>query len=290
MKGLILMIVTGMLLLSGLAVCHGEEMDFSVPEGFDVKRDDVTYGKVEFKTYYSNTCGQNRKCFIVLPPNYQPEKAYPVVYLLHGIGGSETEWMGGRPDAVLGNLVACGEAKEMIAVLPNIKAYPAGTYPSGNIYSAESIAAFDNFINDLRDDLMPFIKETYNILEGPENTAVCGLSMGGREALYIGLSMPETFGYIGAFTPAPGILAYTGFTAEAGMFTAENFKVQEGYNTFIMINAGTTDGVVGTWPKTYSDTLTKNGTEHIFYETAGGHDFTVWKNGLYNFAKMIFQD
>lgn len=290
MKEIVLLIMAGIFLLSGICACHGEEMDFSTPEGFDTRRDDVTYGKVESKTYYSNTCGQNRKCFVILPPNYQPDKAYPVIYLLHGIGGNEGEWMGGKPDVVLGNLVASGEAKEMIAVLPNIKAYPAGTRPASNMYSPEAFAAFDNFINDLRDDLMPFIKENYNILEGPQNTAVAGLSMGGREALYIGISMPETFGYIGALTPAPGVLGYNGFTAEGGLFAAADFKVKEGYDTFIMINAGLSDGVVGDFPKTYSETLTQNGTEHIFYETEGGHDFTVWKNGLYNFAKLIFQD
>ncbi len=271
-------------MLMPMALAAAEE--FSVPAGFDQRRDDVTYGKLEFKTYYSTACGRERKCFVYLPPNYDPDREYPLLFLLHGIGGNESEWTGGKPDVVLGNMAASGEAVEMIVVTPNVKAFPAGASSSVNMYSPEAFAAFDFFINDLRDDLLPFIKANYKIKEGRENMAVAGLSMGGREALYIGLSMPETFGYVGAFCPAPGVLPYY---AETGLFATDAFKVDENYPTFIMINAGQSDGVVGEWPKTYSDTLTKNGTDHVFYVTAGGHDFNVWKHGLYNFAKNIFQ-
>ena len=270
-------------MLMPMALAAAEE--FSVPAGFDQRREDVTYGKLEFKTYYSTACGRERKCFVYLPPNYDPDREYPLLFLLHGIGGNESEWTGGKPDVVLGNMVSSGEAVEMIVVTPNVKAFPAGASSSVNMYSPEAFAAFDFFINDLRDDLLPFIKANYKIKEGRENMAVAGLSMGGREALYIGLSMPETFGYVGAFCPAPGVLPYY---AETGLFATDAFKADENYPTFIMINAGQSDGVVGEWPKTYSDTLTKNGTDHVFYVTAGGHDFNVWKHGLYNFAKNIF--
>lgn len=252
---------------------------------YDKKQEGVAYYKLEAKSYFSKTCGKIRDVLVYLPPEYNPDAAYPVLYLLHGIGGNHLEWTGGVPDVILGNLLAAGEAKEMIVVTPNIKAFPAGTPSSGNMYSPETFAAFDNFINDLRDDLMPFIKENYSVLEGREYTAVAGLSMGGREALYIGLSMQDTFGYVGAFAPAPGVLPYF---AEGGLFTEESFRLEEQYETFVMIVAGTTDTTVGEWPKTYSDTLTKNGSAHVFYETQGGHNFFVWKNGLYNFARNIF--
>ena len=97
--------------------------------------------------------------------------------------------------------------------------------------------------------------------------------------------MPDVFGYVGAFCPAPGVLPYD---VEAGLFTTDNFKLPEGYESLIMIVAGSNDTVVGKWPETYHQTLTNNGTEHIYYVTGGGHDFTVWKHGLYNFAKRIF--
>ncbi len=269
--------------------CLAEENDFRPPQDYDQKQEDVAYGKLESKEYFSKSCGKFRKCFVYLPANYDPEKAYPLLFLLHGIGGNESEWTGGRPEVILGNLAAAGEAVEMIAVTPNVKAYPAGTSSTGGMYSAEAIAAFDYFINDLRDDLLPFIKENYKILEGKENMAVAGFSMGGREALYIGLSMPETFGYIGAFAPAPGLLPYTGFTEEKGLFTEDTLKAAEGSNPFILINTGDRDQTVGEWPRIYADTLTKNGTENVFYVTQGDHNFFVWKNGLYHFAKHLFK-
>ncbi|MBR6525500.1 MAG: esterase family protein [Clostridia bacterium] len=264
-----------------------EENPYATPSGFDIKQQDTVYGKTVYHTYQSTTTGSERKCYVILPPNYDAEKAYPVLYLFHGIGGDHGEWMGGKPDVVVGNLIAAGEAKEMIIVTPNIKAFPAGTINSGGMYSADAIAAFDNFINDFRDDLMPFLATQYNLAPGRENTAVAGLSMGGREALYIGLTMQDEIGYIGAFCPAPGVLAYAN---EGGLIATEEMKVKDDYKTLIMIMTGLSDNMVGEWPQTYSDTLTQNGTENIFYKSIGGHDFFAWKNGLYNFAKRIFQD
>ncbi len=242
-------------------------------------------GKLEPVEYSSNTTGSVRKANILLPPGYTEEKEYPVLYLLHGIGGNHTEWMGGNPGAIIGNLIAEGEAKEMIIVMPNVRARKNDAANPADIYTTEHFKAFDNFINELKNDLMPYIEANYSVAKGRENTAIAGLSMGGRESLYIGLTMPDVFGYVGAFCPAPGVLPYD---VEAGLFTTDNFKLPEGYESLIMIVAGSNDTVVGKWPETYHQTLTNNGTEHIYYVTGGGHDFTVWKHGLYNFAKRIF--
>lgn len=255
------------------------------PEGFDVRQEGVTYGTTVFHTYLSRTTGAFRKVLIILPPDYTTEKTYPVLYLLHGIGGDQNEWGPGKPDNVIGNLIARGEAPEMIVVMPNIRARLNDAAGPSDMYTAAHFAAFDNFINDLRDDLMPYLAGNFSIAEGRENTAIAGLSMGGREALYIGLSMPETFGYVGAFCPAPGVLPYF---AEKGLFETDAFRATEGLDTYILINAGQWDGVVSIWPETYSQTLTANGTAHTFYTMPGGHEMKVWQHGMYNFAKRIF--
>lgn len=284
MKNILLILTVVISFLS--LPCLAEEDPYTPAEDFDTRSESVTYGKLTYTTYDSATTGRQRKCYVLLPAGYTEEKTYPVLYLLHGIGGDHNEWMGGKPDVVIGNLIAQGQAKEMIVVIPNIRARANDSGNPSDMYTPAHFAAFDNFINDLRDDLMPFIAANYSIATGRENTAVAGLSMGGREALYIGLTMPETFGYVGAFCPAPGVLPYN---VEKGLFPTEEFKLPEGYESLILINAGQTDGVVGSWPSTYANTLEKNGTGHIFYVTEGGHDFTVWKHGLYNFAKRIFQ-
>lgn len=275
-----------LLLCCGLSAAHCEDISAPLDPAADQRKDDVTYGKLVLKTYFSSTTGRDRKCFVLLPPDYNPDQAYPILYLLHGIGGDNTEWMGAKPDVVIGNLIAAGKARNMIVVMPNIRARENDRVNNADIYSPAHFAAFDNFINDLKNDLMPFIASQYKIIPGRENAAIAGLSMGGREALYIGLNMPDTFGSIGAFCPAPGVLPYF---AEKGLFETDELKAMDDRDTFIMINAGKTDNVVGDWPKTYSDTLTKNGTNHIFYVTEGGHDFTVWKHGLYHFVTQIFQ-
>ena len=179
---------------------------FDVPEGFDTVKEGVTYGELVEITYDSGTTGTTRKANIILPPDYDENKKYPVLYLLHGIGGDHNEWLGAQPVNVISNLVAAGEAVPMITVIPNVRARADDAVNPQDIYTLEHYKAFDNFINDLRDDLMPYIEANYSILKGKENTAIAGLSMGGRETLFVGCSMPETFGYMGAFTPAPGLL------------------------------------------------------------------------------------
>ena len=286
MKKLLLMLLTLCLLLPALsALAEDAPAWIDPPAGFDQRQEDVKYGTTVFKTYLSRTTGTFRKVLIVLPPDYTPEKDYPVLYLLHGIGGDHSEWSHGVPDVITGNLLDSGEAPEMIIVMPNVRARQNDAANPSDVYSPTHFAAFDNFINDLTNDLMPFVAKEYSVREGRENTAVAGLSMGGREALYIGMTRPDLFGYVGAFCPAPGVLPYY---AEKGLFETADFHATEGLDSYILINAGQWDGVVGEWPETYAKTLAENGTDVTFYTMPGGHDFNVWKHGLYNFALRIF--
>ncbi len=267
-----------------------KEIVSDVPTTFDRSQNDVTYGEVEKIEYYSTTTGKKRKANIILPADYTTEKRYPVLYLLHGISGDENEWLDqGRPKYIIGNLTAQGLAKEMIVVIPNCRAR-ANDQATGE-FSLDHYAAFDNFINDLRVNLMPYVKENYSIAEGRKNTAIAGLSMGARESLNIGLHMPETFGYIAAFSCGYGVFAYSANgVSEPGLFTEETFRLPDAYkdNTLLMLNNGISEGGENAIGGTCHKALEKNGIPHIFYVTEGGHDFKVWKHGLYNFALQIF--
>lgn len=177
------------------------------PEAIYEKRANVTYSTVVHETYDSKTTGLTRGVNIVLPPNYDESKKYPVMYLLHGIFGDEYSFINDSNNKILeisGNLAAEGKAKEMIIVLPNMFAASDINQKPG--FTAEGVAPYDNFINDLVNDLMPFIEENYSVLTGRENQAIAGFSMGGREALYIGFTRPDLFGYILAIAPAPGLI------------------------------------------------------------------------------------
>ena len=99
--------------------------------------------------------------------------------------------------------------------------------------------------------------------------------------------MPETFGYIGCFEPAIGVLPYDG---EKGLFTEETLKLPDEYNgkNVILIQKGTQDTTVGDSPLRYHNTLTKNGTMNEYYEVNMNHEMNAWANGLYNFVKRVF--
>ena len=269
-------------------------MQYQAPDGFDRMHENISYGNITEIEYNSTTTESTRKCLVYTPPNYDPGKAYPVLYLLHGIGGTHTEWLGGTPNEILSNLIASGEARPMIVVIPNVRAAKDDTIPP-EIFTQPHFAAFDNFVNDLRDDLMPFISKNYPVSHKREETAVAGLSMGGREALFIGLSMPEAFGYIGAFSPAPGLLAmetqdpvkvyHPGQLTEAEMTLPDEYKA----NTFILVCNGRQEEMFHDLAVLYCNALKKGGLDPVYFNTEGGHDFRVWKNGLYHFAKSIFK-
>ena len=261
-----------------------------VKEGFDQKKNGVAYGTIALNEYDSKTTGATRQCYIYTPPDYDECRTYPVLYLLHGIGGTHAEWLAGAPNEILSNLIACGEANSMIVVMPNIRAMKNDAVPP-DILGEVNINAFDHFIYDLRNDLMPFITGRYRVSDRRSGRAIAGLSMGGREALYIGFSMPEVFGYIGAFSPAPGLIPFPSLRYPGQLF-ADQVVLPDAYreHTSMLICSGNQDNVVGNVPYEYHQVLERNKVRHTYYTVDGGHDFSVWKNGLYNFAKSIFRD
>ncbi len=258
-----------------------------IPNGFDQRRSNVKYGALEEVKYYSQTAEQDRLAKVLLPANYDKEKKYPVLYLLHGIGGDENEWFGGAPNEILSNLTSEGKLPETIVVFANERVRHKDVVKAPDPFSIEHFREFNAFLDDFKTSLSPEIEKRYSIKPGRENHAVAGLSMGGRNALYVGLSLIDRFGYIGAFEPAPGVLPYP---AEPGLFTKETLTVPDQYKdtTFVLVSKGTRDNVVGDNPKTYADVLAENGVDPHFVQLEGGHDFKVWKESLYLFALKLF--
>ena len=133
----------------------------AAPEGFDKERPDIAKGTLEETTYESKTVGTTRKITVYLPPKYDKSKKYPVLYLLHGIGGDHREWLQGVPGIIMDNLYADQKAVPMIIVMPNGRALP-NDKPEGNIYGMQMQQGFANFERDLIDDLIPFIQSKYS--------------------------------------------------------------------------------------------------------------------------------
>jgi enterochelin esterase-like enzyme len=173
----------------------------SAPEGFDARRDGIERGKMETVEYDSKTVGAKRKARVYTPPGYTKDKKYPVLYLLHGIGGDENEWpRGGSPDVILDNLYADKKAVPMLVVMPNGRAAKDVTARDPIPKQSPAFAAFEK---DLLDDLIPFVEKSYSAKAGRESRALAGLSMGGGQSLNFGLSNLDTFAWVGGFSSAP---------------------------------------------------------------------------------------
>ncbi|HKP16137.1 MAG TPA: alpha/beta hydrolase-fold protein, partial [Gemmatimonadaceae bacterium] len=172
------------------------------PAGFNARRDGIPHGMIDVIEYDSKTVGTRRKMLVYTPPGYTTgTKKYPVLYLLHGIGGDETEWQRfAQPENLLDNLIADGKAVPMIIVMPNGRAQP-DDHPTGNMFA--HAAAFAKFEGDLLNDVIPAIESRYKTLTDREHRALAGLSMGGGQTLNFGLAHLDRFASIGAFSSAP---------------------------------------------------------------------------------------
>nr|UOO00982.1 feruloyl esterase [Pecoramyces sp. F1] len=261
------------------------------PADVSSPQEGVEYPTAEKITYYSNTTANERKMNVILPVGYTESKKYPVLYFLHGIMGDEDTMLLTGPDtiAIPTNLINSGLAKEMIIVLPNQYAPAPGTEIPPAL-TQEYFDGYDNFINELVNDIMPYIESNYSVATGRENTAVAGFSMGGRNSLYIGYKRSDLFGYVGAFSPAPGVVPGDDFSGHhPGLFKVES-EFRTDYPPIVtLISGGTKDSIVGVFPKSYHDILTTNEQDHIWVEVPeADHDGTALDSGYYNFIQTAF--
>src|SRR5688572_5441069 len=250
------------------------------PPGFDSLQAGISHGKIDTITYESKTVGTKRRAVIYTPPGFSKKNKYPVLYLLHGIGGDEKEWLnGGQPQAILDNLYAGKKIEPMIVVMPNGRAMKDDR-AGGNIFDSAKVQAFAFFEKDLLNDLIPFIEKNYPVLTGREHRAIAGLSMGGGQSLNFGLGNVDKFAWVGGFSSAPN----TKLPQELVPNPEETKKKLK----LLWISCGDNDGLI-TFSKRTHDYLRQQDVPHIYYIEPGGHDFKVWKNGLYMFSQFLFK-
>ncbi len=251
------------------------------------------YGTLEEITYFSTISGKNKKANVLLPEGYSKNEKYPVLYVNHGIFGDHNTMLddGMKIRSLAGNLAKSGEAEKMIIVFTSM--YTSKTSDQCQGFTVEETKAYDAIREDLAECLMPYIEQNYSVKTGRENTAISGFSMGGRETLYVGVTRPDLFGYIGAACPAPGVTPGTdSFMAHPGNMAEADFKIKDtaNYPYLWLITGGTNDTVVGQFPQSYHNILTTNGQDHIWQEIqGGGHDGSCVVPMMYNFMKGIFK-
>lgn len=253
----------------------------TVSTDFDVVHTEIEKGKMDTVVYHSKTVGSNRKALVYTPPGYNKKDNYPVLYLLHGIGGDEKAWFkNGQPHIIFDNLYAKNMLKSMIVVLPNGRAMKDDR-AIGNIMAADKVQAFANFEKDLLYDLIPFIEKTYPVIKDREYRAIAGLSMGGGQSLNFGLGNLNQFAWVGGFSSAPNTKSPEVLMPDPAT-SKEQLKL-------LWISCGDNDGLINISLRTHNYLL-ENNVPHIYRVVHGGHhDFKVWKENLYMFSQLIFK-
>lgn len=243
--------------------------------GWDTLRAGISHGKLEMIEYDSKTVGTRRKMNVYTPPGYSADKKYPVLYLLHGIGGSETEWARfAKPDVLLDNLIADGKAVPMIIVMPNGRAQKDDR-PVGDVFKhAPAFAAFER---DLLDDVIPFIESHYSAYTDRDRRALAGLSMGGGQSLNFGFGNLDKFAWVGGFSSAPNTKKPSELLPDAT--AAKQLKL-------IWLSCGNQDGLIRI-SQDFHVYLKEKGVPHVWHVTDHAHNAPEWKQALYHFVQKL---
>lgn len=252
------------------------------PAGFRDVHPGVAQGQVVDFTYDSAVTGTLRHAQVYLPAGYAADRKYPVLYLLHGIGGNQDEWRGYvRANVILDNLIAAGQAVPMIVVMPNGRALPDDrSPPEERVFTPENAAGFAKFERDLLDFLIPAIEAKYSAYADREHRAIAGLSMGGGQALNFGLGHPDVFGWVGAFSPAPN-------TRPPSELLPDPETVRERV-ALLYLSCGNRDGLINVSQDLHAY-LKRHDVPHVWNVDDRGHDGDSWANNLYHFAQRIFR-
>lgn len=248
------------------------------PADIAAQREGISRGKLEMIEYDSRTVGARRKMLVYTPPDYSTDRRYPVLYLLHGIGGDETEWQRfATPGILLDNLIADGKAVPMIIAMPNGRAQKDDR-AAGNVFA--SVSAFAKFERDLLDDVIPAIQARYSTRTNRESRALAGLSMGGGQALNFGLAHLDTFAWVGGFSSAPN-------TRQPAELLPDPAAAKQQLK-LLWLSCGNKDGLIGIGQRMHAY-LKENGVPHVWRVDGNGHDATHWRNNLWLFAQRLFQ-
>ncbi len=246
---------------------------------------DVPRGVIHHHFYKSAIAGDQRDYYVYTPPGYEPAQAkrYPVLYLLHGYSDAADAWTSvGLANVILDNLIARGQAKPMIVVMPlgygtmEVVTGGWGGLRSRNLWQTN----LDKFQKTLLDEVVPRVEAAYKTRPDREDRAIAGLSMGGAESLLTGLNALDRFAYVGAFSSG-------GLGAD---FSKDFPRLDKSANTklhLLWVGCGEQDGLFAPNQK-FCDWLSAQGIHHTWVHIPGQHSFRVWRRLLAKFAPLLF--
>jgi enterochelin esterase-like enzyme len=266
----------------GLRQSSGIEIPGTESDFFAAK--DVPHGATRIEWYFSKSTNKWRRIFVYTPPDYEKSSnvRYPVLYLQHGMGEDESGWSNqGHENFILDNLMAAGKMKPMIVVNEH------GTVPDPATALADHERwmldnPFTEFDGVISRDLIPMIDHRFHTIPDRDHRALAGLSMGGAEAMRIGLHHLNLFASIGLFSPAIGNVDlardYDGKLADA------NRQLR-----LLWIGIGKSDTMFFPGVRKIHEDLEKAGIRHVWLESDGEHTWTVWRKYLADSAPRLFR-
>jgi enterochelin esterase-like enzyme len=252
---------------------------------------EVRRGQIHRHYYRSAVAGDDRDFLVYTPPGYDPRAntQYPVLYLLHGYSDDATGWIcAGFANVILDNLIARGEAKPMIVVMPlgygTMEVIRIGWGGIRNRDGSRPDVWTENvtkFRDTLLDEVLPQVERHYRVHTDADHRAIAGLSMGGTESLFVGLNALERFSYVAAFSSG-------GLNENFDAVYPEIATKARGRLRLLWIGCGVDDGLIGINRRLHS-WLDEQGVKHTYVETPGGHTFRVWRRYLAQVAPLLWR-
>lgn len=244
----------------------------------------VPHGTLHHHIYSSTTTGQPRNAVIYTPPGYdlKATEGYPIVVLLHGNGDDQTAWTEvGRAHQMIDNLIHQQQIAPIVVAMPYGHPIPLKDKRDSKDYGTRnnrSMAA------DVINDLLPLLTQHYNVTQKSNERAIVGLSMGGGQAIHTGLSHPEVFEWVGAFSAA----APQGNLQQHPALTHGTASDANKMRKLLWIACGIDDSLVERNRKFVAE-LNRLAIPHKYEETRGGHNWPVWRDYLPKFLRQLFQ-
>jgi len=248
----------------------------------------VPHGAVAEVTYYSKSLKRFRRMHIYTPPGYESGQGkYPVFYLLHGAFDCDDSWTSvGRAGFIMDNLIAAKKAKPMIVVMP---AGHTGPFTFGR-----PRPVVDEFIQDFRNDIRPYVEKNYRLYTDRQHCAIAGLSMGGGHTINIAIPNLEDYAYVGVFSSGIFSLNPRRPQQQSGPSWEEQNKdklddpkLKKGLK-LLWFSTGKEDFLVGTTRATV-ELFKKHGFNVVYEESDGGHTWINWRNYLNEFTPQLFR-
>lgn len=257
------------------------------------KVNNVPHGTVARCWYESPTLGLTRRITIYTPPGYeQSREKFPVLYLLHGMGGDEEAWISlGRTSQILDNLIAGGKAVPMIVVMTNGNAVQEAAPGESSLGMYKPTFQLPKTMGGEFEESFPdvirFVESNYRVQTEKSGRAIAGLSMGGFHSLHISRYFPNTFDYVGLFSAA--IMPFEGATSKVYENIDETLQKQmeNGFRLY-WIGIGKTDFLYKAC-QDYRGKLDAMKFPYTYRESDGGHTWVNWRTYLSEFVPLLFK-